>query len=41
MRIAVFHNKLSARNYEQGIKDLNLFLNLFAIYYHAMRNGGR
>ncbi|MCR8454660.1 MAG: hypothetical protein NDP13_06710 [Crenarchaeota archaeon] len=28
-RTMMFHNKLSARNYMQGITNLNLFLNLF------------
>ncbi len=32
-RTMVFHNKLSARDYEQRIKNLNLFLNLFTLYY--------
>ncbi|MEM2538786.1 MAG: hypothetical protein QXE38_05705, partial [Candidatus Methanomethylicia archaeon] len=30
------HNKLSARNYIKGIKNLNLFLNL---YYQAIKGG--
>jgi hypothetical protein len=32
-RTVVFHHKISARNHEQGIKNLKLFLNLFTIYY--------
>ncbi|MEM1583617.1 MAG: DDE-type integrase/transposase/recombinase [Nitrososphaerota archaeon] len=36
-RTAVFHNKLSARNHIQGITNLNLFLNLFTLYYQTIR----
>ncbi|MEM2175282.1 MAG: hypothetical protein QXI58_06650 [Candidatus Micrarchaeia archaeon] len=32
-RTIVFHNKLSSRNHIEGIRNLNLFLNLFMIYY--------
>jgi len=32
-RTMVFHHKLSARNYIQGVKNLKLFLNLFTLYY--------
>jgi len=39
-RIAVFHHKLSARNNIQGIKNLNLFLNLFTLYYQTIRIEG-
>ena len=39
-RTAVFHNKLSAKNHTQGIKNLNQFLNIFTIYYHTVRSGG-
>ncbi|MEM3742281.1 MAG: hypothetical protein QXU28_04295 [Nitrososphaerota archaeon] len=39
-RTIIFHNKLSARNYMQGITNLNLFLNLFTLYYQAMKGGG-
>ncbi|MEM0348933.1 MAG: hypothetical protein QXD24_01940 [Candidatus Caldarchaeum sp.] len=39
-RTMVFHNKLSARDYEQGMRNLNLFLNLFALYYQTIKNGG-
>ncbi len=39
-RTGLYHNKLSAKNYEQGIKNLNLLLNLFTLYYQTVRNGG-
>ncbi|MEM0349994.1 MAG: hypothetical protein QXD24_07445 [Candidatus Caldarchaeum sp.] len=39
-RTAVFHDKMSAKDYERGIKNLNLFLNLFTLYYQTIRNGG-
>ncbi|MEM2238534.1 MAG: hypothetical protein QXR26_08640 [Candidatus Caldarchaeum sp.] len=39
-RTAVFHNKLSARDYMRGITNLNLFLKLFTLYYQAMKGGG-
>ncbi len=39
-RTIVFHNKLGARNYMQRITNLNLFLNLFTLYYHDMKGGG-
>jgi putative transposase len=35
----VFHHKMSARNHIQGINNLNLFLNLFTLYYQAARTG--
>jgi putative transposase len=34
-RTVVFHHKLSARNHIQGIKNLKLFLSLFALYYQT------
>ncbi|MEM0078632.1 MAG: hypothetical protein QXK95_03030 [Nitrososphaerota archaeon] len=36
-RTIVFHNKLSARDYMQGITNLNIFLNLFKLYYQTTR----
>ena len=39
-RTAVFHDKLSVRNHTQGIINLNLFLNLFTLYYETIRSGG-
>jgi hypothetical protein len=39
-RTAVFHHKLSARDHAQGINNLNLFLNLFTLYYQAARTEG-
>jgi transposase-like protein len=36
-RTAVFHHKLSARDYAQGINNLKLFLNPFILYYQAAR----
>jgi len=38
-RTVVFHHKLSARDHIQGITNLKLFLNLFALYYQAARAG--
>jgi transposase-like protein len=38
-RTVVFHHKMSARNHVQGITNLKLFLNLFALYYQAARAG--
>ena len=35
----VFHHKMSARNYIQGITNIKLFLNLFILYYQAARAG--
>ncbi len=39
-RTIVFHNKLGARNYMQKITNLNIFLNLFTLYYRTIRDGG-
>jgi len=40
-RMMVFHHKMSARDYKQGIRNLNLFLNLFTLYYQTiMIEGG-
>jgi len=39
-RTMIFHHKISARNYIQGITNIKLFLNLFIIYYQAARTGG-
>jgi putative transposase len=36
-RTVVFHHKMSARDHIQGINNLNLFLNLFTLYYQAAR----
>jgi len=36
-RTMVFHHKMSARDYKQGIRNLNLFLNLFTLYYQTIR----
>jgi putative transposase len=36
-RTVIFHHKMSARNHVQGIIKLKLFLNLFTIYYQAVR----
>jgi transposase-like protein len=38
-RTVVFHHKMSARNYVQGITNLKLFLSLFTLYYQAARTG--
>jgi len=40
-RTAVFHHKFSARNHIQGIKNLNLFLNLYTLYYQTIKTGSR
>jgi len=39
-RTMVFHNKMSARDHIQGIKNLKLFLNLFTLYYQTIKTGG-
>ncbi|MEM2216320.1 MAG: hypothetical protein QXP57_07155 [Nitrososphaerota archaeon] len=39
-RTMVFHNKLNAREYMQGITNLNIFLKLFTLYYQVMKGGG-
>jgi hypothetical protein len=39
-RTVVFHHKLSARDYAQGINNLKLFLNPFILYYQAARTEG-
>ena len=39
-RTMVFHNKMSARDHIQGIKNLKLFLNLYTIYYQTIKTGG-
>ncbi len=39
-RTIAFHNKLSAGNYIRRITNLNLFLNLFTLYYQDMKDGG-
>jgi len=36
-RTMVFHHKMNARNNIQGIKNLNLFLNLYTIYYQTIK----
>jgi hypothetical protein len=36
-RMMVFHHKMSVRDYKQGIRNLNLFLNLFTLYYQTIR----
>ena len=36
-RTVVFHHKMSARNHIQRIMNFKLFLNLFMIYYQAVR----
>jgi len=36
-RMMVFHRKMSARDYKQGIRSLNLFLNLYTLYYQTIR----
>ena len=36
-RTMVFYHKMSARNNIQGIKNLNLFLNLYTIYYQTIK----
>ncbi|MEM4001044.1 MAG: hypothetical protein QXW86_09905 [Saccharolobus sp.] len=38
-RTIMFHNKLSTRNYIQGVTNLNLFLNLSTLYYQTIRLG--
>jgi transposase-like protein len=35
-RTVVFHHKLSAKDHMQGINNLNLFLNLFMLYYQTI-----
>jgi len=40
-RTMVFHNKISARNHIQSIKNLNLFLNLYTLYYQTIKTGSR
>jgi hypothetical protein len=39
-RTMIFHHKMSIRNHVQGFTNLELFLNLFTIYYQATRRGG-
>jgi len=39
-RTMIFHRKMSARNHVQGITNIKLFLNLFILYYQAVRTGG-
>jgi len=39
-RTAIFHHRLSARDYKQGLKNLNPFLNLFTLYYQTIIVGG-
>ncbi|MEM0478472.1 MAG: hypothetical protein QXN77_08740 [Candidatus Caldarchaeum sp.] len=39
-RTAIFRDKLSARDHVQGIKNLNLSLNLFTQYCTTIRGGG-
>jgi len=39
-RTMVFHHKMSARDYIQGVKNLKLFLNLYTIYYQTIKTGG-
>ncbi len=36
-RTAVFHHKMSARDYIQGIKNLKLFPNLYTTYYQTVK----
>jgi len=36
-RMMVFHHKMSARDYKQGIRNLNLFLNLSTLYHQTIR----
>jgi len=36
-RTMVFHHKMSSRDYKQGIRNLNLFLSLFTLYYQTIR----
>lgn len=36
-RTIVFRNKLSSKDHINGIKNLNLFLNLFMIYYKTIK----
>jgi len=36
-RTMVFHHKMSARDYKQEIRNLNLFLNLSTLYYPTIR----
>ena len=35
-----FKCKMSVRDYIKGVRDLNLFLKLFTIYYQTIRMGG-
>jgi len=39
-RTMVFHHKMSTRNHIQGIKNLNLFLNLYTLYHQTIRIEG-
>jgi transposase-like protein len=39
-RMMVFHHKLSARNHIQGVKNLNLFLNLYTLYHQTIKMEG-
>ncbi len=39
-KTSIFHHKISARDYGQGIGNLKLFLNLFTPYYQTMREVG-
>jgi len=36
-RTMVFHHKMSSRDYKQEIRNLNLFLNLYTLYYQTIR----
>jgi len=40
-RTMIFHNKMSARNHIQGVKNLNLLLNLYTLYYQTIKTGSR
>ena len=38
-RTMIFHHRMSARDHIQGIRNLNLFLKLFTLYYQTIRMG--
>ena len=38
-RTMVFHHRMSARDHIEGIRNLNLFLKLFTLYYQTVRRG--
>jgi len=40
-RTTVFHNKMSARNHIQGIKNPKPFLSPYTLYYQTIKTGDK